>query len=147
MIYKLLYQIDDKRHSKEQSLKTRGLNATQISAGIIIVVVGVLFLAYTGLMAAVAGQSDSPGSESGSAQVITIYGSISSFFGVSGFMLILIAVISRRKFSRDIETDETEYQKLRLQVIDLLESPQGICCKNLVIDQNTMVQNATGLIP
>ena len=122
MIFGLLSQMDDKRHSKEQSLKTRGLNATLITAGIIVVVVGVLFLVYTGLMAAVAGQSDTPGTGSGSAEVITICGSISGFFAVSGFMMILIAVISRRKFNRDIETDETEYQKLRLQVIDLLEA-------------------------
>jgi hypothetical protein len=120
MIFGLLSQMDDKRYSKELSIKTRGFNITLIVVGIIVVVLGTLFLVYTGLMAAVSGQSDSSGS--GATEVITVCGSISLFLGVSGFMLILIAAISRRKFNHDLEADEAEYQKLRLQVIDLLEA-------------------------
>jgi uncharacterized membrane protein (DUF485 family) len=119
MAFGLLSQMDDKRHRKELSLKTSGLNASMIVVGIIVILLGILFIAFTGLMAAVPTESSS--SETDNSPVITICGSISCLFGVMGLIMIFVAVITRAKFNRDIEASESEYQKLRLQVIDSLE--------------------------
>ncbi len=115
----ILSQMDESRKRKEKLLKNKELTTPVLTIGGMALLVGILLLAFTGLLIAGQGESSSTATSDSGGNIICT--SVACLIGALGFVMLLFGIVRASKSHRELQAEEGEYQKLRSQVISSME--------------------------